>query len=82
MPCKIQLECQADLTDGQCDLQAMAVKCLLQSLLLYHNSISQQRESLEIVAHTGPLNFSTTIMESTLLVPGHSLRKVTNPTYF
>ena len=45
VPPKIQLECQADSTDDKCDEQAMAVTCMLQNLLLYHNSIAQQRES-------------------------------------
>ena len=38
-------------------------------------------ESQEIGAQAGKSNFSTLIMVSTLLIPGHNLRKVTNPPY-
>ena len=41
VPCKIQLERQADSKDGKCDWQAIAVKSMPQNLLLY-NSIAQQ----------------------------------------
>ena len=37
------------------------------------------RESQEIGAQAGKSNFSTLITVSTLLMPGHNLRKVTNP---